>query len=189
METIRQIYANYRHAFSFRLYPAASGVIRLAAANNTILNDGGNSMTLSKGTKLFIDFTAAGSDPAEFPEPNKIRLDRPEESYIHHGWGPHQCLGRAITTTAGAAMLKALAQSCPNMRRTPGPPGEIRSKLFNGTFPVFLAEDGGSWEAFPVSKKVLFDIVSDGANGCTNGDGRTNGHSNGHHSNGVNGHL
>lgn len=142
---------------------------------------------------MFVDFTAAGSDQAKFPKPTEIRLDRPEETYIHHGWGPHQCLGQAITTTAGAAMLKSFARACPNVRRTLGPAGEIKSKLFKGQFPVFLAEDGGSWEAFPVSKKVLFDVV-DEANGSTNGHGSSNGHastngrSNEHHSNGVNGH-
>lgn len=149
----------------------------MAAANNTQLNNGGNTTTLAQGAGLFVDFTSAGSDPAKFPEPNKIRLDRPEEIYIHHGWGPHQCLGRAITTTAGAAMLKAFARSCPNVRRTPGPAGEIKSKLFNGAFPVFLAEDAGSWEAFPVSKKVLFDVL-DELNGSTNGHGRASGHKN-----------
>lgn len=155
--------------------------------NNIQLNDAGNTKTLPQGSSLFVDFITAGRDPAKFPEPEKIRLDRPEQIYIHHGWGPHQCLGRAIVTTAGAAMLKAFARSCPNVRRAPGPAGEIKKKLFNGAFPVFLAEDGGSWESFPVSKKVLFDVM-DGANGYTNGHGRTNGHSNGYHANGVNGH-
>lgn len=85
-------------------------------------------------------------------------------------------------------MLKAFARSCPNVRRTPGPAGEIKTKLFNGAFPVVLAEDGGGWESFPVSKTVLFDVW-DGANE-SNGHfyGRTNGHSNGYHANGVNGH-
>lgn len=157
-------------------------------ANNTPLNDGGHTTTLPQGTGLFVDFATGGRDPARFPEPSKVRLDRPEEIYIHQGWGPHQCLGRAIVTTAGAAMLRAFARSCPNVRRAPGPAGEIKTKLFNGTFPVFLAEDGGSWESFPVSKRVLFDVW-DGANE-SNGHchGRTNGHSNGYHANGVNGH-
>lgn len=172
----------------FRLYPAAAGVLRVAAAPNTPLNDGGQTTALPAGAGLFVDFITAGRDPSKFPEPAKIRLDRPEEIYIHHGWGPHQCLGRAIVTTAGAAMLRAFARSCPNVRRASGPAGEIKTKLFGGAFPVFLAEDGGSWEAFPVSKKVLFDVWA-GANGSsTNGHGRANGHSNGYHANGVNGH-
>lgn len=39
--------------------------------------------------------------------------------------------------------------------------GEMTKKLAhaNGTIPVFLSEDGASWEAFPVSKKVLFDMA------------------------------
>lgn len=130
---------------------------------------------LPKGAGLFADFAAAGRDPARFPEPTEIRLDRPEGAYIHHGWGPHQCLGRAIVTAAGAAMLRAFARSCgPGLRRAPGPAGEIRTRTFGGgVFPVFLAEDGGSWGPFPVSKRVLFDVCGeDGAEGRSDGLGR-----------------
>lgn len=85
-------------------------------------------------------------------------------------------------TTAGAAMLRAFARECPNVRRAPGPQGEMKRKLYNGAFPVFLSEDGASWENFPVAKKVLFDVVG----GSFAGNGHTNGHANGNgNSNGV----
>lgn len=110
-------------------------------------------------SQIFLSFIAAGRDPSRFPDPDQIRLDRPEESYIHQGSGPHSCLGRPIVTTAAAAMLRSLARECgPGLRRAPGAQGEMARKLYNGAFPVFLSEDSGSWGNFPVTKRVLFDV-------------------------------
>lgn len=54
-------------------------------------------------------------------------------------------------------MLRAFARECPNVRRMPGAQGEMKRKMFNGAIPVFLSENGGSWETFAVAKKVIFD--------------------------------
>lgn len=108
------------------------------------------------GQTLFVDFISASLDPTKFPEPETVRLDRPDAAYIHHGWGPHACLGRPIVTVAGAAMLRALGRHCGGgLRRAPGAAGEMKRKLFNGAFPVFLAEDGGAWESFPVGELMV----------------------------------
>ncbi len=48
-------------------------------------------------------------------------------------------------------MLRVFARECRGARRAPGAAGEMKRKLFNGAFPVFLAEDAGSWGGFPVS--------------------------------------
>lgn len=145
------------------------------------MTDGANTTPLPAGSQLFCDFITAGRDPSKFPDPETVKLDRPEESYIHHGWGPHACLGRPIVTTAGAAMLRAFARECHNVRRAPGSQGEMKRKLYNGAFPVFLSEDGSSWENFPVAKKVLFDVVggSFAGNGHANANGNGNGNANG----------
>ncbi|KAB2572892.1 Psi-producing oxygenase A [Lasiodiplodia theobromae] len=163
----------------FRLFPAASGVLRVNPSATTIPSPDPSSspnttIPLPANSQIFLDFITASLDPAKFPDPTIIRLDRPEESYIHHGWGPHACLGRPIVTTAGAAMLRVFARECPGVRRAPGAQGQMQRKLFNGAFPVFLAEDGGSWESFPVQKKVVFDVevVPNVANGHV---GRRNG--------------
>lgn len=118
---------------------------------------GSKATRLSAGSQVFCSFIAAGRDPARFPDPEQVRLDRPEDAYIHQGMGPHACLGRPIATTAGAAMLRVFARECSNARRSPGARGEMARKLENNAFPVFLSEDGGSWGNFPVAKKVLFD--------------------------------
>ncbi|KUI64277.1 Psi-producing oxygenase A [Cytospora mali] len=160
----------------FRLFPGASGVLRISPESTT-LTDGPNTTSLPAGSQLFCNFNTAGRDPSKFPDPETVRLDRPAESYIHHGWGPHVCLGRPIVTTAGAAMLRVFARECPNVRRAPGAQGEMKKKLYNGAFPVFLSEDGASWESFPVAKKVLFDVVGESFVGNGHADGTMNGSS------------
>lgn len=148
----------------FRLSTPAFGVLRNAAVDTTI-DDSGKSIAVHKGDTVFADFVTAGRDPANFPDPESIRLDRPDELYIHHGWGPHACLGRAIVTVAGAAMLRVFGRLT-NLRRSPGPSGEMKSKLVNNAFKVYLPEDGSEWTPFPCSKFRRSRITAaDGADG------------------------
>ncbi|KAL4780368.1 heme peroxidase [Aspergillus varians] len=139
----------------FRLSTPASGVLRTAVDNATI-KDGPTAKSVRKGDTIFADFITAGLDPEKFPDPEEIKLDRPLDRYIHHGWGQHSCLGRAIVTTAGACLLRALGR-LGNVRRAPGPSGEMKSKLVNGAFKVYLPEDGSEWTPFPCNKKLVFD--------------------------------
>ena len=162
----------------FRLSTPAFGVLRNAAVDTTI-DDSGESIPVHKGETIFADFVTAGRDPYKFPDPETIRLDRPDELYIHHGWGPHACLGRAIVTVAGATMLRVFG-GLTNLRHSPGPAGEMKSKLVNHAFKVYFPEDGSEWTPFPCSRyprsrittadgtdgpypdtKVLFDSLED----------------------------
>jgi cytochrome P450 len=109
---------------------------------------------VKQGDTIFTDFVAAGTDSSKFPNPQEIKLDRPDEDYIHHGWGPHSCLGRPIVTTAAASMLRVFAR-LGNLRRAPGPAGEMKNKVVDGAFKVFLLPDGSDWGSFPCSKCPL----------------------------------
>lgn len=115
------------------------------------INDGPRVMSVNKGDAVFADFITGGRDPSKFPDPEEIKLDRPDDVYIHHGWGPHSCLGRAIVTVAGASMLRTCARLT-NFRRAPGPAGEMKNRLVNGAFKRFLSEDGSRWGPYPVGK-------------------------------------
>ncbi|KAL2872843.1 peroxidase/cytochrome P450 family protein [Aspergillus lucknowensis] len=141
----------------FRLSTPAFGVLRTAADNATI-KDGTSTTNVRKGDTLFVDFITAGLDPSKFPDPEEIKLDRPMELYIHHGWGPHSCLGRPIVTIAGACLLRVLGR-LRNVRRAPGPSGEMKSKMVNAAFKVYLPEDASKWTPFPCNKKVTFDAL------------------------------
>jgi hypothetical protein len=140
----------------FRLSTPAFGVLRIAAEDTRIENDEGPPTVVERGDVIFTDFITAGRDPSKFPQPTKIKLDRPDEYYIHHGWGPHSCLGREIVTVAGASMLRVLGR-LGNLRRAPGPAGEMKYKLVNDAFKMYLPEDGSEWTPFPCNKKVIFD--------------------------------
>ncbi|KAF2995005.1 hypothetical protein E8E14_001815 [Neopestalotiopsis sp. 37M] len=135
----------------FRLFPAASGVLRVVASPTPVTVPSAPK-PLSPGAGVFVDFMTAGRDPSKFPNLDSIKLDRPYDTYLHQGFGPHACLGRPIVETAAAAMLRQFARACPNVRRSPGEAGEMKRKLFNGAFPVFLSEDGGDWKSFPVGE-------------------------------------
>ena len=137
----------------FRLSTPAFGLVRAEAADETDIKDGATTVRIKKGETVFTSFISAGLDEHRFPDPKKIKLDRPEDSYIHHGWGPHACLGKPIVTVAGASMLRACAR-LNNFRRAKGPAGEMKSKFVNHAFKVFLAEDGSEWGPFPNCKCV-----------------------------------
>ncbi|KPM39214.1 Psi-producing oxygenase A [Neonectria ditissima] len=140
----------------FRLSTPAFGLVRITAAEKVDIQDGPSVVSVKNGDTVFTNFVSAGLDPSKFPDPHEIKLDRPDNLYIHHGWGPHACLGRPIVTVAGASMLRACAR-LRNFRRSPGPAGEMKSKTVNEAFKVFLSEDGSEWEPFPSNKKVMFD--------------------------------
>ncbi|KAH8896764.1 fatty acid oxygenase [Thozetella sp. PMI_491] len=145
----------------FRLFPAASGLVRATSALGAI-SSGPRDLLVSAKTSVCVDLFTAGLDPARFPDPTAVRLDRPAADYIQCGSASHSCLGGPIATIAVTAMVRAFARHCEGARRAPGEAGEMRRKMKNGTFPLFLAEDGASWESFPVAKKVLFDVPATG---------------------------
>ncbi|KAK4118839.1 heme peroxidase family protein [Parathielavia appendiculata] len=142
----------------FRLATPAFGTIRDSAADKTAVKDASRVVAVKKGGAVFADFGAAGVDPDKFPDPDEIKLDRPDDLYIHHGWGPHSCIGRDMATVAAASMLRAVAR-LGTVRRAPGPAGEMKSKTVNGAFKVYLSEDGSAWVPFPTVKKVIFDYL------------------------------
>lgn len=46
--------------------------------------------------RVLLAFGAANRDPAVFPDPDVVRLDRPKNRHIAFGSGPHRCLGAPL---------------------------------------------------------------------------------------------
>ncbi|KAL8897030.1 MAG: hypothetical protein Q9207_007419, partial [Kuettlingeria erythrocarpa] len=90
-----------------------------------VKNDQGQTITVKMGEVVLSNVTAAFRDPAVFPDPEEVKLDRPTDVYQMWSMGPHGCAGRAIAITALAAMTKACAQ-LKNLRRAPGDQGQIK---------------------------------------------------------------
>jgi len=141
---------------AFRLATPSFGVLRAVGVDSATIIDGERQVPVKKGDTIFLDFVTAGVDPKVFPDPLKIKLDRPDSAYIHHGDGGHACLGRPIVMIAMAVQLGAFAR-LKNLRRAPGPAGQLKSTTVNGAFVVYMNEDWSDWTPFPVNMKVLFD--------------------------------
>lgn len=95
--------------------------------------------------------TAAFRDPAVFPDPEEVKLDRPTDVYQMWSMGPHGCAGRAIAITALAAMTKACAQ-LKNLRRAPGDQGQIKYVPGPVGSRRYLSDDWSRYQPFAGSK-------------------------------------
>ncbi|KAJ9612991.1 hypothetical protein H2200_002932 [Cladophialophora chaetospira] len=150
-----------------RLAPAAFGLLRKANID-TVIDDNGKKVKISSGDQIYVDFITAGLDETTFPNPRTIDPTRDRSLYVHHGYGPHSCLGRPMVEVAMAAQLKVFAK-LKNLRRAPGPQGMLKKtipapnptsndpKANPGSIEVFMLEDWSSWYPFPTTLKVQHD--------------------------------
>jgi len=76
---------------ALRLWPHNPLVLRQAMCTTAL---GG--MTVKEGDQLYLWTQAAMQDPSAFPDPERLRPDRPDEHYLHFGGGLHICAGRSI---------------------------------------------------------------------------------------------
>lgn len=125
-------------------------------AHATVVEDNGEKLSLNPGQKVVCNLVAASRDPAAFPEPDKVRLDRDMTLYVHFGYGPHQCLGMWICMIALTTMLKVVAR-LDGLRRAPGPQGHLKKLNGPGGIAVYMTADQGSFFAFPTTMKVQWD--------------------------------
>lgn len=100
-----------------------TGVVRAAAKDTTVM-DGTRQFALKAGERVLVNLRAASHDPAIFPNPDKLDITRPLDSYIHLGYGAHQCLGLDMTRVALTAMLKEVAK-LRNLRPAKGLQGKV----------------------------------------------------------------
>lgn len=131
------------------------GLYRKATKSQRI-EDKGRQVPLKAGDRAFVSFVGAAKDADVFPEPETIRLDQPLESYIHYGVGSHACLGRDVSCVAIPAMVKTLCR-LRNLRRAPGPQGELKKIPRPGGIYVYMREDYSSYFPFPTTMKVRYD--------------------------------
>lgn len=154
----------------YRLATPAFGLLRRVDVDETFIEDGpNNTIHLKRNDQIYVNFVSAGMDPTKFPDPQEIKLDRPSEAYIHHGWGPHACLGRPMVVTAMAAQLKVFGR-LQGLRRAPGLAGRLKSTTINGVIKVYMKEDWSDWTPFPTSEFPLtfgsLEIVVVDTNKC-----------------------
>jgi cytochrome P450 len=86
-----------------RLNPAES-LIRRVTTGQTEL--GG--VTIPGGASVQLCLTAANRDPAHFPDPATVRLDRPQKQHLAFGFGLHFCPGAGLARRLVPIALSAL---------------------------------------------------------------------------------
>ncbi|QHF45080.1 cytochrome [Pseudomonas sp. S35] len=71
---------------------------------------------IPEGSIIYADAFAANRDPAVFPEPLAIRLDRNDARHLQFGYGMHNCMGAALARLEITTVLQVLVQRFPNLR-------------------------------------------------------------------------
>ena len=94
-----------------------------------------------------------------FPDPTKVKLDRPLDKYIYFGWGEHSCVGSEMSTIALTAMLQCFAR-LPNLRRSPGGQGTLKYVIM-GPVRVYMQEDWSNYSPWPTSLSHSLTLLMD----------------------------
>lgn len=128
---------------------------------------------MKAGTRILLDLTAASHDPCEFKDPEKVRLDRDIDNYIHYGFGPHRCLGMQMSRVVLTEMFKGVVR-LQGLERADGPRGEMKNfpaSRWNGQIGratdsawsglrVYMTPDQKSYWIMPTTMKVRYDVAN-----------------------------
>lgn len=79
---------------------------------------------IAEGDTVTVSLAAANRDPARFPDPNALDLDRQAESNIAFGYGRHVCIGRHLARVELRAAYSTLFTEFPGLRLAV-PPADI----------------------------------------------------------------
>jgi cytochrome P450 len=103
---------------SLRLEPAAAVVDRYAA-RDTVL-DG---TAIASRDLVVVSLAGAGRDPAEFPDPDRFDLHRPNSRrHLSFAAGPHVCIGMDLARLEASTALTTLLARRPDVRLDPAAP-------------------------------------------------------------------
>jgi cytochrome P450 len=94
---------------------------------------------VARGESVVVALGAANRDPAVFADPDVFDPTRPHRQLMTFGYGPHICLGAALTRAEGQIALPILLDRFPDLRIV-GEPSVPRQLMFRGheTLPVTI---------------------------------------------------
>jgi cytochrome P450 len=84
--------------------------------------------TISQGVQAIIVLAAANRDPAQFPDPDRLDITRPDNRHIVFSYGIHHCLGAPLARVEGQVAINTLLRRMPELRLT-GEPLEWRETV------------------------------------------------------------
>jgi cytochrome P450 len=95
---------------------------------------------IKQGDPVFIVLAAANRDPAQFPAPQELLLDRTPNKHLAFGWGPHSCVGSLFGQLALGELTRAL-HDAPARLRPAGEPTRLRTATIRSyiSLPVTFA--------------------------------------------------
>lgn len=76
---------------------------------------------IKKGQAVMAIMAAANRDPARFPDPDELILDRKDNKHLAFGWSSHFCFGAPLARMEGQIAFETLLRRLPNLELTPGP--------------------------------------------------------------------
>jgi cytochrome P450 len=78
-------------------------------------------VTIEQGDPVLIVLAAGNRDPAQFPRPHELVLDRTPNKHLGFGWGPHSCVGSLFGQLALRELVRALNDAPAPLRMTDTP--------------------------------------------------------------------
>jgi cytochrome P450 len=72
-----------------------------------------------EGERLWLSWAMANRDPAVFPDPDRVHLDRKGNRHSSFGLGIHRCIGSNVARTVFKRMAKAVLDRMPDYRCDP----------------------------------------------------------------------
>ena len=72
--------------------------------------------TIQTGEKIILCLGSANRDPAQFPNPDQLNLNRCENNHLAFGDGIHYCLGAALARTQAQIAINTLVQQFPDLK-------------------------------------------------------------------------
>lgn len=72
--------------------------------------------SLQKGQRVLIMLGAANRDPAQFPDPDQLDIERQPNAHIAFGYGIHFCLGAPLARMEGNIAISSVLNRLPNIQ-------------------------------------------------------------------------
>ena len=85
-----------------------AGTLRFALRDFTL-----RGREIRKGQMIMLSFAGANRDPAVYPDPDRLDLDRDVRDLLGFGHGPHYCLGANLARAELTCMMDALLDILP----------------------------------------------------------------------------
>ena len=84
---------------------------------------------IKKGQAVIAVMAAGNRDPARFPDPDRLDLNRSDNRHLAFGWAAHFCFGAPLARLEGQIAFRVLLKRLPNLALAPGHPLVWRHNL------------------------------------------------------------